>query len=88
MLHPIPINNNNSLHLYSAFLGTQSALQRGGISSTTRRGVTWNLRPSQYFQVFTFFYLGELVNYRQSWYSHSCLKPIHTTEPVLIKVTN
>ncbi len=29
-------NNNNSLHLYSAFMGTQSALhRRGGISSTT-----------------------------------------------------
>ncbi len=29
-------NNNNSVHLYSAFLGTQSALHRmGGISSTT-----------------------------------------------------
>ncbi len=26
---------NNLLHLYSAFLGTQSALHRGGISSTT-----------------------------------------------------
>ncbi len=29
-------NNNNLLHLYSAFLGTQSALhRRGGISSNT-----------------------------------------------------
>ncbi len=29
-------NNNNLLHLYSAFLGTQSGLDRsGGISSTT-----------------------------------------------------
>jgi len=29
-------NNNNSLHLYSAFLDTQSASHRGGgISSTT-----------------------------------------------------
>ncbi len=29
-------NNNNSLHLYSAFLGTQSTLHsKGGISSTT-----------------------------------------------------
>jgi len=25
-----PNNNNNSLHLYSAFLGTQSALHREG----------------------------------------------------------
>ncbi len=27
-------NNNNSLHLYSAFLGTQSALHCEGISSS------------------------------------------------------
>ncbi len=46
-LFPTYNNNNNSLHLYSAFLGTQSTLHRRGnlLIHHQCAGSTWMMRP-------------------------------------------